>query len=120
MSELAKNCCRYAITCDSIVTFYFLDKRTTSQHHDTKKAAGDTDDIPDKIVKKYTENILNLVLYDAENCEALDHFEPVKANTHCVFAKTAKIWGSHDYDPALSLVENTLRFAYLIRHWFNV
>jgi len=95
----------------SVVTFYFLDKRriTTTQLHDTKKATGDADNIPDKIVKKYTESILNLVLYDAENCEAIDHFEVVKANTHCVFAKTAKLWGSHDYDPALSLAENTLR-----------
>lgn len=91
------------------MTFYFLD-RTATRHRDSKIAAT-RDDIPVNIVTKYTESILNLVLYDAENCEALHHFEPVKANTHCVFAKTSKLWGSRDYDPYLSLEHNVLRFT---------
>lgn len=65
--------------------------------------------IPDKIVNKYTVEILDYVLYDAERCLAVEQFEQVKANTHCVFAKTAKLWGSHDYDIALSLEENVKR-----------
>lgn len=67
--------------------------------------------IPDKIVSKYTREILDYVLYDVERCSAIEQFEPVKANTHCVFAKTAKLWGSRDYDIALSLEENVKRLV---------
>lgn len=65
--------------------------------------------VPDEVVKKYTTDILKNVLYDAEKCLALEQFETVKLNTHCVFAKTAKLWGSHDYDNAISLEENVKR-----------
>lgn len=67
--------------------------------------------VPDKIVHKYTGEILDYVLYDAESCLALEQFEPVKLNTHCVFAKTSKLWGSRDYDNALSLEENVKRLV---------
>ena len=65
--------------------------------------------MPDKIVRKYTEQILDYVLYDTEECLAVEQFELVKNNTHCVFAKTSKLWGSCDYDIAISLEENVKR-----------
>lgn len=67
--------------------------------------------IPVDIVNKYTVEILDSVLYDTEKCLVLEQFETVKVNTHCIFAKTAKLWGSRDYDIALSLEENVRRLA---------
>lgn len=71
--------------------------------------------IPVKIVEKYTAEILDYVLYDAERCLAVEQFEPVKSNTHCVFAKTARLWGSRDYDIVLSLEENVKRLVMYVR-----
>ena len=86
-------------------TFYCLDR----QHVLLKPKSRKINIIPDKIVKKYTEQILDYVLYDAEGCSAVEQFEIVKSNTHCVFAKTSKLWGSCDYDIALTLEENVKR-----------
>ena len=93
------------------MTFYCLDKRhiLLLSYKDNKTI--DDNIVPDKIVNKYTEEILDYVLYDAERCLAVEQFEPVKNNTHCVFAKTAKLWGSRDYDVALSLEDNVKRFV---------
>lgn len=65
----------------------------------------DESKIPPEVREKYTEQILDLVLYDAEECQALREFEPVKMNTHCIFARKSILWGSRDYDRSLSVGE---------------
>lgn len=93
------------------MTFYCLDKQhiLLLRYKDNKPV--DDNVVPDKIVNKYREEILDYVLYDSERCLAVEQFVPVKNNTHCVFAKTAKLWGSRDYDVALTLEENVKRFV---------
>ena len=36
----------------------------------------------------------------------LKRFDTVKQNTHCIFAKASRVWGSPDYDRSLSLEAN--------------
>ena len=98
-----------------IVTFYCLDKEHVTLLSYKVHRSANRNIIPDKIVSKYTEEILAYVLHDAERCLAIEQFEPVKANTHCVFAKTAKLWGSRDYDVSLSLEENVKRLVAQLR-----
>eukprot|EP01006_Ploeotia_vitrea_P016888 TRINITY_DN47813_c0_g1_i1.p1 TRINITY_DN47813_c0_g1~~TRINITY_DN47813_c0_g1_i1.p1 ORF type:complete len:307 (+),score=27.54 TRINITY_DN47813_c0_g1_i1:55-975(+) len=43
--------------------------------------------------------------YDPSATDCLKRFKPIQNQTHCVFAKAAKLWGS-DYDPELSVREN--------------
>lgn len=101
-------CINYFIACT--VTFYCLDKEhVTLLSYKAHRATNRNTALPDKIVSKYTAEILEYVLHDAERCLTIEQFEPVKTNTHCVFAKTAKLWGSRDYDASLSLEENTRR-----------
>ena len=73
----------------------------------------DEDKIPADLRQKYIDNILDYVLYDAENCETLSHFEPVKTNTHCTFARMSKLWGALKYNPALSVEANVERYLTL-------
>lgn len=68
--------------------------------------------ISDELRSKLSERILDFVLYDVENNRALENFEPVKNNTHCIFSKQAVLWGCRDYDTGLSLEENVLRFVH--------
>ena len=63
----------------------------------------DEDKVPQELKLKYTEQIMDLVLYDVESCKALQNFEVVQRNTHCTFAKMSKLWGSYDYDKSLSV-----------------
>ena len=65
----------------------------------------DESKVPPRVQEKYTGLILDLVLYDAEECQALREFEVVKMNTHCIFAKKSILWGSRDYDRSLSVGE---------------
>ena len=67
------------------------------------KRKTDESNVPPDVYDKYSQQILDLVLYDAEDCQALRDFEPVKMNTHCIFAKNSVLWGSKDYDRNLSL-----------------
>ena len=68
-----------------------------------KKRVKDEDKIPENIKQKYAEKILDLVLYDVENCQAVRNFEPIQVNTHCTFAKKSILWGAVDYDRSLSV-----------------
>ena len=68
-----------------------------------KRRVRDEDKIPADVRDKYTQLILDVVLYDAEGGRTLREFEPVKMNTHCIFAKKSILWGARDYDRALSL-----------------
>ena len=70
----------------------------------------DEGNIPPDVRERYTGRILDLVLYDAEECRALREFEPVKMNTHCIFARKSILWGSRDYDKSLSVGEDTVCF----------
>ena len=63
----------------------------------------DEDKVPQELKSKYTEQIMDLVLYDVESCKALQNFEVVQRNTHCTFAKMSKLWGSYDFDKSLSV-----------------
>ena len=65
----------------------------------------DEDKVSPEVREQYVEKILNLVLYDAENCPALRNFEPVMSNTHCIFAKKSVIWGAKDYNTNLTVGE---------------
>ena len=65
----------------------------------------DEDKVSPEVREQYVEKILNLVLYDAENCPALGNFEPVMSNTHCIFAKKSVIWGAKDYNTNLTVGE---------------
>ncbi len=65
----------------------------------------DEEKVPPAVKEKYVEHILDLVLYDVENCEALRNFETLQRNTHCTFAKNSFLWGARDYDQSLSLGE---------------
>lgn len=63
----------------------------------------DENKIPRDLHDRYSQLILDLVLYDAEECQALRDFESIKMNTHCIFAKKSILWGARDYDRTLSL-----------------
>ena len=77
-----------------------------------KRRVKDEERIPPSIRKKFTEEILDLVLYDVENCRALRDFEPIKMNTHCIFAKKAILWGACDYDQSLSVGKTFIVYMY--------
>lgn len=70
-----------------------------------KRKVKDEEKVPQNLKEKYVEQILDLVLYDVENCEVLKNFEPVQRNTHCTFAKRSLLWGSQDYDKSLTVGE---------------
>ena len=71
----------------------------------------DEDHVSAEIHKKYTDMILEFVLYDVENNQVLQNFEQIKNNTHCIFSKQAILWGCRDYDNALSLEGNVMRYT---------
>lgn len=73
------------------------------------KRIRDDDEVPTAIRESFVKNIVDFVLYDAENSQALRNFEPVKMNTHCTFAKRAVLWGARDYDMSLSVEQNVER-----------
>ena len=68
-----------------------------------KRRVKDESKIPHDVHEKYSQLILDLVLYDAEECQALRDFESVKMNTDCIFAKNSILWGAMDYDKTVSL-----------------
>ena len=74
----------------------------------------DESNIPPDVRERYTDRILDLVLYDAEETRALREFEPFKMSTHCIFARKSILWGSRDYHKSLSVGEDTVCFHSLI------
>ena len=70
-----------------------------------KRRVKDEDEIPLNITNIYTKDILEFVLYDVYNTEALRNFKTVQNNTHCIFSKRAILWGARDYDVELSIGE---------------
>lgn len=68
-----------------------------------------------EVREQYVERIINLVLYDAENCQALKNFEPIMSNTHCIFAKKSVVWGAKDYDTTRTVgkVYSAVQLGYL-------
>ena len=65
----------------------------------------DEANLPADVQEMYQRQILDLVLYDPEECKALRDFESVQMNTHCLFAKKAVLWGARDYEQSLSVGE---------------
>ena len=74
--------------------------------------------MPVTVERAYKEDIASFVLrlYDPENCVTLDHFKPVQSGTECVFAKQAKLWGGREYDSALTLEDNILKWVPPVVH----
>jgi hypothetical protein len=44
--------------------------------------------------------------YDPLNCTSLHHFQPLKNKSDCIFAKSAVLWGSPQYDVKMPLETN--------------
>ncbi|XP_041378215.1 uncharacterized protein LOC121390460 [Gigantopelta aegis] len=65
------------------------------------------------LTKEQTRNMENAVFryvtYDAENAQSVTNMDPIKRNTECIFAKTARIWGSPEWKEELTLEENVYR-----------
>lgn len=91
------------------VSFYLLDRNpykepaptplfTAKNPYKGSRKLKDEDQVSPEVREQYVERIINLVLYDAENCQALKNFEPIMSNTHCIFAKKSVVWGAKDYD----------------------
>ena len=105
--------CGFSYIVHFAVSLYVLDRSkyqpkpsittNTRNPYKGKRRVKDESKIPQNVHEKYTQLILDLVLYDAEECRALRDFEPVKMNTHCIFARKAILWGARDYNKALPL-----------------
>ena len=104
------------LTSTTAVSLYLLDRNqykvpplvpsfpAKNPYKGTRKLK-DEESIPSETKQQYVDKILNFVLYDAEDCQALRNFEPVMSNTHCIFAKKSVIWGARDYDRKLTVGE---------------
>jgi hypothetical protein len=68
-----------------------------------KEMEKNLDDLADEEIQKFEHLVHDFVTYDAENCLALQHFEPLKQRSQCTFAKKSKVWGSRDWQEDLSL-----------------
>ena len=71
----------------------------------------DEESVPDSLIQKYVIKVLDHVMYNADDNQTLVHFEPIKANTHCIFSKMSDLWGARDWDRKLSLEANVDRSA---------
>src|SRR5438105_1926808 len=59
---------------------------------------------------KALKNIINFVCdYDPQCCQTLERFTNISQQTHCLFAKRAKLWASRPWDNKLSFEENIYR-----------
>jgi hypothetical protein len=68
-----------------------------------------------------TNKILKYVCdYDSQQCSTLDEFQSIVQNTHCLFAKKAKIWASRPWDDKLSLEENIHRSIPTFIKWVTI
>ena len=74
-----------------------------------KKRVKEEENLSPGVIKKYVEGVLDFVLYDVEDCEAVRNFKTIQNNTHCIFSNKAKLWGARDYDPELSLGKSSLQ-----------
>ena len=83
----------------------------------------DEANLPANVQEIYQQQILDLVLYDPEECKALRDFETVQMNTHCLFSKKAVLWGARDYEQSLSLGKCVVSVLYeyrLIRMYMHM
>jgi len=66
-----------------------------------KREAANLDD------EVHTDSYLEATLgYNPMDNETIDHFRPIKKKTNCLFARSAKVWGSKIWDDQLSLEDN--------------
>lgn len=79
------------------------EKRPAKNQFKGKRKIKDEDQISPQLRESFTNQILDLVLYDVEDCQALRNFEIIQRNTHCSFSKRAVLWGSHDYQKTVTV-----------------
>ncbi len=115
----------------SAVSLYILDRNSYSTASEKpmpfpgknpykgKKRIKDEDKISPELKEKFVEQILDLVLYDVENCAALRNFDVIQQNTHCTFAKRSMLWGSHDYDTSMTLGKLYYRYRDTVLMYIN-
>ncbi len=60
--------------------------------------------VSEELVHAYERDIARFVLddYDPEKAESISHFALLKNKSQCLFAKTAKLWGSPEWKTNLS------------------
>lgn len=51
-------------------------------------------------------DVVSLLGYDPASNSTISNFQPIQQKTHCLFAKSAKVWSSKEYDYNLTLEEN--------------
>ena len=59
--------------------------------------------LPEDVIHTIEHQICQFVTYDAETTQSLRNFEEIKKNTECSFAAGARLWGSPEWKPELSL-----------------
>lgn len=68
-----------------------------------------------------THKILKYVCdYDPLSCSTLNEFQTIVQNTHCLFAKKAKLWAARPWDDQLNLEENIQRSIPTFIKWVTV
>ena len=67
------------------------------------KPAKDEDALPAEMLTNVRRQLADFVTYDGTDVDTLRNFEPIKVRSQCIFAKRAKLWGSADWRPHLSL-----------------
>ncbi|ELU13897.1 hypothetical protein CAPTEDRAFT_202541 [Capitella teleta] len=67
------------------------------------------DVVPPEVMADAANAVMNFCVHDAANSPVLLNFEPLKAQSQCLFARKAKLWGSRVWKNDRSLGENTFR-----------
>eukprot|EP00118_Oscarella_pearsei_P009343 m.53655 g.53655 ORF g.53655 m.53655 type:complete len:334 (+) comp34273_c0_seq5:31-1032(+) len=96
---------------NALVTVYATERRKNADSESSpfRQLRKSGTDVSPELVKAYSEKIVHFVSYDAESSETLQNFRPVQRNTHCIFSKTAKIWGAQPWKDNLTFEENVHR-----------
>ena len=69
---------------------------------------------------KIRDTLKSGINYDVHNCGCLKRFSIIKERTHCIFARTSKVWGSADWDDSLSIEENVKKSLPAIVKFYTV
>lgn len=65
--------------------------------------------------KEEYEELLESLRYNPVQTEAVERFQPIQQNTHCVFARKSLVWSTNNWDDKLSIDENVGRDVDMIR-----
>lgn len=97
LSELS----RYGCLAVAAVLIWFL----LETNRPTNKEAASRD--ASRRRHRVAAAVMDLVCdYDPLGCKTVQRFQPVVKNSRCLFAKSAKLWGSRDYDESKSIEDN--------------